>query len=258
MGQIFNFSDPHQIHHDYVEWSKQGYESNGVVISNMFIEPVFLISNPEMIKSMTVTNSALYPKSQLVYSALEKILGNGLLVSSGTIWKKQRLLISPVFGQANIDLMVNTMISRTNHYIDRWRDTESIEICTEMSKLTLDIIATCAFGDECPIDQISASWRSINEGIMNYLLMSSIFPLWVVDNIPFTFRSVKSNLTILKSYIVGMINKKRKSDSIDNDLLSLLISTKEDEKISDDLLLAESLVFLLAGHETVLTYRFTS
>ena len=53
------------------------------------------VCDPELIKQVLV--EATFPKQRLPYEALKVIVGDGLVTSTGEIWKSQRRLITPVF-----------------------------------------------------------------------------------------------------------------------------------------------------------------
>lgn len=91
---------------------------------------------------------------------------------------------------------------------------------------------------------------------MNYIFALFMIPKSVMDILPF-FKSMTSNLHKMKDFIKKLIEKKKEKGP-DRTLLSLLINTEHNgEKIEPELLMAESLTFLLAGHETVIYYSLT-
>jgi cytochrome P450 len=55
-------------------------------------QSVFLVSHPELIRSVLQDNPAHYPRSRL-YDKLKPVLGNGLVTSEGELWRRHRRLI---------------------------------------------------------------------------------------------------------------------------------------------------------------------
>jgi cytochrome P450 len=126
-------------HHHYIDWSESCYKSNDNVILNYMFDPMLLTSDPEIIKQITITKRL--PKASVVYDLLKPIFGNGILLSSGELWKKQRTLINPIFSHQNVSKLIGVMESNTNDSISNWKKQGKIDLSTEMSTLTLKIIS---------------------------------------------------------------------------------------------------------------------
>jgi cytochrome P450 len=126
-------------HQHYIDWSESSYKSNDNVILNYMLDPMLLTSDPEIIKQITITKRL--PKASVVYDFLKPIFGNGILLSSGELWKKQRTLINPIFTPQNVSKLIGVMESHTNDSISNWKKQGRIDLSTEMSTLTLKIIS---------------------------------------------------------------------------------------------------------------------
>jgi cytochrome P450 len=100
IGQIYEFinlSEP-----SYIHWSEAAYKGNGTAVLNFFTQPYLLTADPEIIKQITITKRL--PKASVIYDLLKPLFGNGILLSSGELWKKQRTLINPIFTPQNVFL----------------------------------------------------------------------------------------------------------------------------------------------------------
>jgi cytochrome P450 len=102
-----------------------------------------LIQDPDDIRRVLLTNRTNYVKG----AGLERVrvlLGNGLIVSDGELWARQRRLIQPAFlGSANRGFA--PLVERVNAgLVERWAahtDTgETIDITHELSSVALDIV----------------------------------------------------------------------------------------------------------------------
>lgn len=77
-------------------------------IYKMFIwgQPLVVVSDPELVREIFLTNPDHYPKNNWSYSFFEPILGEGLVTSSGEHWRKQRRLLRPPFEAASMDRLM--------------------------------------------------------------------------------------------------------------------------------------------------------
>eukprot|EP01080_Neovahlkampfia_damariscottae_P001748 gene1748-517_t len=252
-GQFFDYIN---LTEDvYKLWSEESHKSDqDTAVLNFLMTPYLLTSSPEMIKEITITNRL--PKSSLVYDTLKPIFGNGILLSSGEIWKKERTLINPIFTPQNVKTFIKTMEIHTNTALKSWKKKGKLDLCIEISQLTLEIISESAFGDTSEQRETAKLWCDLSKNffsVINFglLLPMSILPYLPVPSIKKTFVSqtkMKENIT----KIMSQRRPKIENGTDDSgDLLSLLMTAEMDgEKISDELVVDESFTFLFAGHDT--------
>jgi cytochrome P450 len=60
-----------------------------------------LLSTPEAIKEVLVTKAACFQKPGYIKKVLS-VMGNGLVVSEGSLWERQRRMINPAFNHKEI------------------------------------------------------------------------------------------------------------------------------------------------------------
>lgn len=70
----------------------------------------------------------------------------GLLLTEGEQWRRQRLLIQNAFTPTRIESYTAAMVAKTERTIEEWENGETIELKDETSKLTLRILARSLFG----------------------------------------------------------------------------------------------------------------
>ncbi len=78
--------------------------------------PACLVNRPDYIESVLVPHSNNFVKSK-DYRAMRRVLGNGLLLSEGEFWRRQRKLIQPAFHQARIATYAETMVTHTERML---------------------------------------------------------------------------------------------------------------------------------------------
>jgi cytochrome P450 len=80
---------------------------------------VYLVSAPELLYELLVTNRQKYRKN-IRYRAAVELFGQGLLLNEGDAWKRQRLLSQPVFKAEHVADQVPWMADLTAKFLARW------------------------------------------------------------------------------------------------------------------------------------------
>jgi len=212
----------------------------------------FLINKPEYIEHVLLTNHANYRKSRFLRNMLGPLLGDGLLISEGEFWRRQRRIAAPAFHSRRIADFVATMASCTQETLTRWRTrTEPFDVAAEMMALTLNIIARTMFSTDVSGDV--ATVRRLMEivaGLRLSMLDLLGFPDWLPRPRPANYRRAIAAFETL----VARFLAERRSDEVDRgDLLSMLLAARDPETgegMSDRQLRNEILTIFLAGHET--------
>ncbi|NJM17799.1 MAG: cytochrome P450 [Richelia sp. SM1_7_0] len=214
--------------------------------------PSYLLNHPDLIEEMLVKKQQNLVKSQLG-SIVKPLLGNGLLMSEGEFWKKQRHLINPAFHHARIATYSQVMVDYTQKMLTTWQDGEIRDIHHDMMNLTLAIAAKTLFGSQVDRDMdtieraIKITLKQFDTHSTNLLLF--LLPDWIPtpDNLRF-HNAVKQIDTI----IYRLIQEHRASGQETDDLLSMLLNLQAEDgtRMSDKQVRDEVMTFILAGHET--------
>ena len=91
------------------------------------------------IEQVLVIQRSKFHKSKLTKAVTERMLGQGLLISEGELWRRQRRLAQPAFHHNRINEYAATMAASAEAHIRNWRDGEVRDIAQEMMALTLDV-----------------------------------------------------------------------------------------------------------------------
>jgi cytochrome P450 len=124
---------------------------------------VYLLKDPEDVHQVLVPRLASYPKSPL-YRKLERAFGNGLLLSEGTLWQRQRQLMTPLFHGARLRQAGMVMLDEIGRSLGAWTAAAraaggctDIPALASMSRLTMAIIVRSMFGEDLPGDPAAVS-----------------------------------------------------------------------------------------------------
>lgn len=208
----------------------------------------YLVMNPKLIQEILVTKQRDFVKGRFLQRT-KKVFGEGLLTSEGEYHHSQRRLIQPAFHNEKIGSYADVMISYTKEMVDMWGDGEILDIHSEMAKLTMRIVAKCLFGSDIQSGTKELS-TDLTLMIDYFSRLSSPFS-GVYEKLPGN-KKYENALQRIDKMILELIDSRRKSGRTSNDLLSILLETRDQkgELMSPQRLRDEVLILFAAGHET--------
>ena len=224
-------------------------------------QPIILLSHPDQIRDVLVTNARQFHKGRGLERA-QLILGQGLLTSEGDFHLRQRRLAQPAFHRARITAYGDTMAAYAERHARRWVDGQVLDVSREMAAYTLAVVGKTLFdadieGEAQEIGQaLAAAIAAFNITVlpMGELLLKLPFP---------AARRFKRGRIRLDATIYRMIAERRSAGDDRGDLFSMLLLAHDTEGdgsgMSDRQLRDETMTLLLAGHETtanLLTWAF--
>ncbi|HEV7918071.1 MAG TPA: cytochrome P450 [Solirubrobacterales bacterium] len=228
-----------------------------------------LVRGAEHARRVLITNQDNYRKPS-DYEALGVVLGNGLLtVDDMDLWRRQRRLVQPMFAKRHLDPFAAHMIEAAGRSLGKWDDIpvgKTVDMSTEMNRLTLDVVGRALFGSDLSgpmaktigdgvTDMVRAAMASIRIWLPR---LAHIVPGMTVEHAmrlrPLHWRAAQNAIKGFDDVVERMIAERRADAAHDKEnLLSLLIDSRDEESgeaMSDRQVRDEILTFLLAGHET--------
>jgi len=218
-----------------------------------FLEPdsILVLNHPDAIKHVLHDNHTNYIKGAL-YDDLRRLLGQGLLTNDGNSWLSQRKLAQPAFHAFALEsyhsVMVETIASFLREWQARAQRGHAVNIFSEMSTLTLRVIAKSLFRIDLA-EQEDSILRALTELFTFDLRSRGPFIGRVYKYLPFWahMRTRKAHADF-KRGISWIIDHRSGSP----DIISYLTTGSSDaagawgtERVRD-----EVATFLIAGHET--------
>jgi cytochrome P450 len=229
---------------------KAAREYGDLVYFRVVRQHLYLVSHPEYVREILVTNQNNFIKSRALQRA-KILLGEGLLTSEGEHHLRQRRLVQPAFHRDRLAGYASAM----SESAVRWRDrlqAGALDISREMPQLTLAIVAKTLFSAdvESEAGEIGAAMTSILEMFKVLLMPFSEY----FDKLPLPMiRRFEKARARLDATIYGLIAERRKSGVDAGDLLSMLLFSQDEAGgggMTDQQVRDEALTLFLAGHET--------
>jgi cytochrome P450 len=217
---------------------------------------LYLFSHPDLAEEILVHQADRFVK---VYepqrpTGLALVLGNGLVTSSGEVWKRHRRIIQPVFHRARMAAMAERMAQVGEQRLAGWtaHAGRSVDIADEMMRLALEVISHTMFHTDVAdqIDHISHALRVSLKYAFDSFHRPVRVPLWVPTPRNRQFRLA---LQYMDKLIYGLIAERRRTGVQHDDLLDLLLRARDEDTgagLSDQELRDEALTIFAAGHET--------
>jgi cytochrome P450 len=221
------------------------------------------VNDPDGVRHILVDNHRNYPKSRS-YEGLKLVLGEGLVTSEGDFWRRQRRLAQPAFHKDRLASFARLMAADTASMLERWRGIEAgvpFDLHYEMMRLTLRIVNRTLFSTDTDADaaDVGRAMTIAIEYVNDYADAPIRIPPWLPTPKNFRFRKA---LRTLDALVLRIIDERRRSGQESPDLLSMLMSAKDEEtreQMTDRQLRDEVMTIVSAGHETTanaLTFTF--
>ena len=236
-------------------------EYGDVVRIPVILQSRILVNRPDYIQQVLLFQHGKFHKSTLTKETTERLLGQGLLISEGDFWRRQRRLAQPAFHRHRINEYAPTMLECADMKAQEWRDGETRNIAEEMMELTLEAAVRTLFGTTLPgeAQQVGRAMTFL----MRYSLRRARSPMRIPAGwpTPKNKRATKE-FDFLDSLVYRIIDERKAQGNgrRHHDLLSLLMGAMDEDgtQMTPRQLRDETMTLFLAGHETTaLTLSWT-
>jgi cytochrome P450 len=213
--------------------------------------------NPEAVRYINITNRKNYDKLDSYDSVRCYLTGDGLVSSTGDLWRRQRKLLAPFFTPKSVQTYAEIMLQDGIRLLERWEDLsqsgQMVEISQEMTLVTASIILKALFSSET--DEAIVEMKDAVETMVSYTTASQFgvsLPQWLPTRANRNYFAARNQVN---SYIKAIIDQRRSLPETQwpNDLLTRLMLARDEEtgeKMTESLLRDESITMFFAGHET--------
>jgi cytochrome P450 len=212
----------------------------------------YLLNGPADIEAV-FTNSKRFAKANLIRNPLmRRISGNGIFLSEGEFWVRQRRLLQPAFHRDRIAAYAEIMTRYATDVCARWQTTSVVEIREEMMRLTLAIVCKAQFNTEIGDSRCSEIGDAMEVLTRHFAPSPNLLRVVAGLFLPVGRQRFEAAARQLDSVIYRLIGEHGSLKPDSGDLLSMLIraQNEEGEGMTSSQLRDEVITLLLAGHET--------
>ena len=219
------------------------------------------------------------PKNKEGYRMLKPWLGDGLLISEGSKWFRNRKLLTPAFHYEILSPYISVYNNCTKVLIDKWimsaKLKDPVKLFDSISLLSLDIILQCSFSfkSNCQDTKQSHPYIQAIQDIVEMTANRMIMPLYSIDWIYYltpsgrkfkklcefahdhsrmVIQERKKELELGKERSLSEAQVKAKKKGRYLDFLDVLLTARDDEGngLHDEEIQDEVDTFMFEGHDT--------
>ncbi|MGH3698976.1 MAG: cytochrome P450 [Pseudonocardiaceae bacterium] len=226
-----------------------------VVVFRLGTKPAYLVNTPELVREVLVTQYHAFAKGGPFFEAVAPVLGNGLLTANGTLHRRQRRLMQPVFHHTHIASYATTMTDSVVTLSASWRPSQILDVNREMTALTIAALSKCLFAETPGLDVV-ATFQASLPTVVKGIFTRTVLPIAWLHRIPTPEnRRYQAASRRLHDTIDQVITDYRAHDTDRSDLLSMLLRARDEEtgeSMSNQQIHDEVLTIMSAGTETTM------
>jgi len=221
-----------------------------------------LINDPEGIRHVMATNANNYVRPKMMPRVLRPLLGQGIFLSEGDEWRRQRRMLSPAFTPHNVGLLLPHFTAAANDLLHHHLKSSSIVDLSEafqMATLDAGLRAMFSMPDNVPRARLGTMIRGYVEGPGHPNALDMLAP----DESAFAFATRKRR-AFQKAWFAAVddiVAQRSRSchDGVHRDLLDLLLaarSAETGEVLSATEVRDQCATFIFGGFETTARLLF--
>jgi cytochrome P450 len=269
-----------------LNWAPAAFEKP-FLRSRILFSTFVTLNDPDHIRHVLVDNADNYVKGSLPRRLLGRGLGDGLVLSEGALWRRQRRIMAPAFQPRRVAELSDAMVDEAEDLAEDWSaaaaDGRPLDIHAEMMGLTLRIIVRTMFGSDIAgqTDTVRRCLATVQEKGGKVRLSDLMgLPNWVPRRIPAEAEAAHRTIDGIIDGIIDARRRRNKEEDArrrrnkeedarrrrnenedarrrasadDGDLLDTLLAARDPETgaaMDDSQLRDEVRTIFSAGHDT--------
>jgi pentalenene oxygenase len=141
--------------------------------------PAYVVTDPELTRTVLVTESKSFPKGGQLIEALRIFFGDGLgTVLDEELHRRNRRLMQPMFNRVHIASRGDAMIGLVRRLVGQWPESEPRAVFEEMNELVLAAFLVALFGTDLP-DAVGREFPRLLPEIMRGTIRHTVLPGWL-------------------------------------------------------------------------------
>jgi cytochrome P450 len=232
------------------------YQFFGVRMLNRML---FICNSPDTVAQAFIgLHDSFERKTPQMRHALAPIVGDGLIISDGQIWKQRRRIVAPLIHVSRMSLFAPTMVEVAAEIGERWRSLPEgapIDVLREMGTLTAEVICRAVFGPRLGTEHATAIVSAFSEYQRQIGRLDLSYLVGLPDWLPRFYRPAvhraARRIHAVLDHIIGQCEAARASG--ETSMVRLLLDARDPdtgEALGRAALRNEAAVLFLAGQET--------
>jgi cytochrome P450 len=221
---------------DLLQWMDRQFKLFGDTYkASVFGVDVYATRDLGFAQYVLVDNWHNYVKGQWI-GRVALLLGKGLMVSKGDLWKRQRKMIQPAFNPDSVATATQLISAVNARLLSKWQlaasRNENVNVTRDVSGMALEVVLRFIFGAD-------------------YERLAIHFELLSAD--PARNAQFASSFRALGKIILDIIEQRRNAPPTFGGILSMLVQARDpqsSDSMPDGQIIDEVLTLIVAGHET--------
>lgn len=239
-------------------FQKLAEDFGDVICLKFWDESVYFVNEPEIIKHILKTNYENYPRGKSI-ADLKPLLGNGLFLSEGELWKSQHKLLQPAFHNSKMERFYAMFDDEVNNTINKLEkestENNKIDLEHELKSLLFSLTVKHLISPEVELNNeklitgLSFILEHTSNKRHNMRLVTSLF---LRKNVKiFDSPKPKAALKDIHSVVDQLFHDIVSGKIVPGNLVKILIDEFNSGRIPAQQVKDEMQTILFAGYDTV-------
>ena len=224
---------------------------------DMGLGQAVVMCHPRHAQHVLVDRVRNYAKGGAMWESIRTFLGNGLPVSEGEFWKRQRRMIQPAFHHQRLVALTGEMVEAIDASLaEAWesaaRTGVPFDAAKAFTRMTMSVLVRALFGsglEPAETERVAQAFTYVNGYMLKGVLTNSL-PQWV----PVPGRAqYREAIRTVDEIVFRVLERGRRSAAMGDSLLSLLLNAADEETgkaMTDVQVRDEAVALFVAGYET--------
>lgn len=191
--------------------------------------PIILFNVPEYAHSILIEHASDFCRGQITRKADSVFIGTtGIFQSEGDLHRRKRKLLAPSFQPRHISSYANNIVRYGEQIVQGWDDGTELEIYQQMTSLIMNIVGKVLFGSDTFSEDDALGPNMIIALEHGAYARSTPFAIPLNWPTPRNRRARTAIQTIMNR-LQRMVDERRASTQEGDDLLSVLVHTKDED-----------------------------
>jgi pentalenene oxygenase len=183
-----------------------------VVRIHLGATPAYVVTDPEAVRAVLVTESKSFVKGGRIIEALRLFFGDGLAtIADGEQHRINRRLMQPMFNRVHIASRGDAMIDLVYELVDAWPEGAARPVHHEMNDLTLSAFLAALFGTRLPA-QVKQEFTALLPEVMRGTIRQTVLPGWMAALPLPAQRRYRANLARLRELVDETIEREQREE----------------------------------------------
>ncbi len=243
------------------EFLAQAREQYGDIYTlNLGMMKLTVLNHPRHAQHVLRDHAQNYYKGGAIWNAVRPVVGNGLVLSEGDFWLRQRRLMQPQFHRQRLGGLTHLMVEAIQEALGTWtsaaESSEPFNLAPALNALTMRVVVKTLFGTALSPQELDKVGEDMTY-VLDYLLLEALMqslPSWLPVPYRARYRRALARFDETVYRIIAQARRAQASaEEPANHLLAMLLDTVDEETgegMTDRQLRDEVATLFLAGYET--------